>query len=162
MIIQDDNQKNLAIVEKNLKDKLGSDTVILPVPPTKKKPSSPERTKILRIISGSILTSYNALFYLEELARTKKPKHRLKNLLNQVIRELKVWETKEFDFIDMHDKDGHMSVASDECMVFMDAMLDDKANMLRNQLDFQRFYLAYASNPEGAMKGVEEVLEIKE
>jgi hypothetical protein len=55
-----------------------------------------------------------------------------------------------------------MSIASDECMVFMDAMLDDKANMLRNQLDFQRFYLAYASNPEVAMKGVNEVLEIKE
>mgnify|MGYP003644210818 CR=1 FL=1 len=121
-----------------------------------------ERTKVLRIISGSILTSYNALFYLEELARTKKPKHRLKNLLNQVIRELKVWESKEFDFIDANDRDGHMSVASDECMVFMDAMLSDKANLLENQLDFQRFYLAYSSNKEKTMESVNQVLEIKE
>ena len=121
-----------------------------------------QKAKILRLISGSILNSYTTLFYLEELQRTKKPKQRLKNLLNQVIKELKVWETKEFDFIDGHDKDGHLVTASEECMVFMDAMLDDKANMLRNQLDFQRFYLAYASNPEGAMKGVEEVLNVKE
>ena len=48
-----------------------------------------KNNKILRLISGSILTSYNALFYLEELSRTKKPKHRLKNLLNQVVKELK-------------------------------------------------------------------------
>jgi hypothetical protein len=121
-----------------------------------------ERTKILRIISGSILTSYNALFYLEELARTKKPKHRLKNLLNQVVRELKVWETKEFDFILEHDDDEHLAVASHECLTFIDAMLSDKANMLESQINFQRFYLAYSSNPEKAMESVNEVLEVKE
>ena len=121
-----------------------------------------KNNKILRLISGSILTSYNALFYLEELSRTKKPKHKLKNMLNNVIKELKKFEKEEFDFIDSNDENGYLAIASDECMVFMDAMLSDKANLLENQLDFQRFYLAYSSNKEKAMESVNEVLEIKE
>ncbi len=120
------------------------------------------RTKLLRLISGSILNSYTTLFYLEELQRTKKPKQRLKNLLNQVVKELQKFEKQEFDFIDLHDEDSHMSVASEEVFWFIDSICENKDKMLESQLNYQRFHLAYASNPEGAMKGVNEVLEVKE
>ncbi len=121
-----------------------------------------QKAKILRLISGSILNSYTTLFYLEELQRTKKPKQRLKNLLNQVIRELQKYEKIEFDFIDGHDKDSHLATASDEVFWFFDSMLNNKDKLLESQLDYQRFHLAYASDPKNAMKGVEEVLNVKE
>ena len=119
------------------------------------------KKKLLRTISGSILNSYTSLFYLEELSRTKKPKHRLKNLLNQVVKELQKFEKQEFDFVDLHDKDSHMAVASEEVFWFIDSMCENKDKLLESQLNYQRFHLAYSSNPEGAMKGVDEVLNIK-
>ena len=107
--------------------------------------------KYLELISGSIITLNVALFYLEQLKSTRKPKHRLKNLLNNSIKELIREEEREYDVVEAEDKGGFMHKMSSESITFVEELQKHGSYLDHNK--HKRYFMAYQKNPK-AMEGI--------
>lgn len=112
------------------------------------------RLKMLEALTGSVISSYVALHYLEGLKRYGVLKQNEKNLLNKVIRMLQKTEKNEFDAIfDIDDDNVHM--ISSNLITFFDEVM--KTGFTSHML-LQNMVLAYKKDPKSIEGIINKVL----
>jgi hypothetical protein len=112
------------------------------------------RMKMLEAITGSVISSYVNLHYLESLKRYGLVKHKTKNLLNNTIKELQKLEQKEFEQIyGADEKNVHM--ISSNLIEFFDVVMKDG---FTSQMLLQNMVIAYKKDPKSIEGIINKVL----
>jgi hypothetical protein len=112
------------------------------------------RMKMLEAITGSVISSFVSLHYLENLKQYKWYRHKTKNLLNNTIKELQKLEKKEFDKIYSADeKNVHM--ISNNLIEFFDVVMKDG---FTSHMLLQNMVIAYKKDPKSIEGIINKVL----
>lgn len=105
--------------------------------------------KELEKIAASVVCNQLALHYNEEIKHTTIYKQKLKNLLNNTIKELQKIEVQEFDKVyDENENVTHQ--ISSNLLVFVNEIVK---NGFTNMMVLTSMQIAYKKNPK-AMEGI--------
>jgi len=112
------------------------------------------KMKMIETITGSVLSSYVSLHYLESLKRYGMLRHKTKNLLNNTIKELQKIEEKEFERIyDADEKNTH--IISSNLIEFFDVVMKDG---FTSQMLLQNMIIAHKKDPKSIEGIINKVL----
>lgn len=112
------------------------------------------KQKMLESITGSVISSYVALHYLETLKSYGIIKQKEKNLLNKTINSLQEIEKKQFDAIfNLHEKKVHM--ISSNLITFFDEVMKTG---FTDQMLLQNMIIAYKKDPKSIEGIINKVL----
>ena len=111
--------------------------------------------KTLQAVTGSILSCFMALHYLEEVKSTNFFKGSLKNLLNRVIKELIIVEKKYYDKIDVIDGEDTADKLMSNKLTFIKEM--QKEHNYAHLSDLEQIICAYRLDPKALMRVTDKI-----
>ncbi len=119
-----------------------------------KKEQITPKHRMLESITGSVISSYVALHYLESLKRYDITRQKQKNLLNRIIESLQKTEKIEFDAIfNLDEKNVHM--ISSNLIEFFDQIMKTG---FTDQMLLQNMIMAYKKDPKSIEGIINKVL----